>query len=66
MKSQIKTKDFVKIKFNSYDNLPLNKLLRLYNLTIIARFVFKENDINYTVQKKSTLKIVYITFSSMT
>ena len=42
MKSQIKTKDFVKVKFNSYDNLPLNKLLRLYNLTIIARFVFKE------------------------
>ena len=28
-------KDPVKINFNSDDNLPLNKLLKLYNLTII-------------------------------
>ena len=47
IKSQIKTKDFMKIKFNSFDNFPLNKLLRLYNLTAIVRFVFKVNDINY-------------------
>ena len=34
----------MKIKFNSGDNLSLNKLLRLYNLTIIVRSVFEENN----------------------
>ena len=33
-------KDFMKIKFNSDDNLPLNKTLKLYNMTIIIRCVF--------------------------
>ena len=33
-------KDFMKIKFNSDDNLPLNKLLKLHNLTIVVRSVF--------------------------
>ena len=28
-------KDFMKIKFNSYDNLPLNKTLKLHSITII-------------------------------
>ena len=36
-------KDFMKIKFNSDDNLPLNKTLKLYDLTIIVRSVFKED-----------------------
>ena len=36
-------KDFMKIKFNSDDNLPLNKTLRLHNLTIIVGSVFQEN-----------------------
>ena len=36
-------KDYMKIKFNSDDNLPLNKMLKLHNLTIIARSVFEEN-----------------------
>ena len=36
-------KDFVKIKFNSDDNLPLNKPLKLYMLTIIVRSVFEED-----------------------
>ena len=54
IKSQIKTidnkpseygKDSMKIKFNSDDKLPLNKLLKLYNLTIIFRSVFEEDNI---------------------
>ena len=35
-------KDFMKIKFNFDDNPPLNKILRLHNLTIIVRSVFQE------------------------
>ena len=37
----------MKIKFNSDDNLPLNKPLRLHNLTIIVRSVFKEKNRHY-------------------
>ena len=33
----------MKIKFNSDDNLPLNKILKLHNLTIVVRSVFQEN-----------------------
>ena len=33
-------KDFMKIKFNSDDNLSLNKILKLHNLTVIVRSVF--------------------------
>ena len=33
-------KDFMKIKFNSDDNLSLNKMLKLHILTIILRSVF--------------------------
>ena len=36
-------KDFMKIKFNSYDNLPLNKPLKLHVLTIIVRCIFEED-----------------------
>ena len=36
-------KDFMKIRFNSDDNLPLNKILKLHTLTIIARSVFQED-----------------------
>ena len=36
-------KDYMKIKFNSDDDLPLNKILKLHNLTIIVRSVFEEN-----------------------
>ena len=35
-------KDFKKIKFNSDDNLPLNKPLKFYSMTITLRSVFKE------------------------
>ena len=34
----------MKIKFNPDNNLPLNKILRLYNLTIIVRSVFQEDN----------------------
>ena len=34
-------KDFMKIKFNTDDNLPLNKPLKLYLLTIIVRSIFE-------------------------
>ena len=37
----------MKIKFNSDDNLPLNKILKLHNLTIVVRSVFQENSRYY-------------------
>ena len=36
-------KDYVGIKFNLDDDLPLNKILNLYMLTIIVRSVFEED-----------------------
>ena len=36
-------KDYMKIKFNSDDNLPLNKQLKFHNMTITIRSVFDEN-----------------------
>ena len=33
----------IKIKFSSDDDLPLNKILKLHNLTIVARSVFEED-----------------------
>ena len=33
-------KDSMKTKFDSDDNLPLGKILKLYNLTIVVRFAF--------------------------
>ena len=42
-------KDFMKIRFNSDDNLPLSKILKLYNLTIIVRSVFQDDN-NYFPQ----------------
>ena len=35
-------KDFTKIKFDTDDDLPLNKLLNLYLLTITVRSVFED------------------------
>ena len=40
-------KDFMKIKFNSDHNLPLNKTFKFYNLTIIVRSVFEEDNKYY-------------------
>ena len=36
-------KDFIKIKFDIDDNLPLNRTLKLHNMTIIIRSVFEED-----------------------
>ena len=36
-------KDYMKIKFISDDDLPLNKILKLHTLTIIVRSVFEED-----------------------
>ena len=33
----------MKIKFNSGHNLPLNKPLRYYNMTIVIRSVFEDD-----------------------
>ena len=40
-------KDFTKIKFNSDDNLPLNEIVTLHNLTIILESVFEEDEKYY-------------------
>ena len=37
-------KEHMKIKFSSHDNLPLNKVPNLHNLTIVVRSVFQENN----------------------
>ena len=39
--------DFMKIKFNLNDNLPLNKTLRLHNLTITVGSVFQKDNKYY-------------------
>ena len=36
-------KDYMKIKFNSDDNLPLNKQLKFHNMTVTIRSVFEED-----------------------
>ena len=36
-------KYYIKIKFSSDEDLPLNKILKLHMLTIIARSVFEED-----------------------
>ena len=53
MKNEIKTinggkenhreKDYMKIKFNSNDDLPLKKPLKFHNMTITIRSVLEEN-----------------------
>ena len=40
-------KDYLKIKFNSDDNLPLNKALKFHIMTITIRSVFQEDGKNY-------------------
>ena len=35
-------KDYMKIKFHSDDNLPINKQLKFHNMTITIRCVFEE------------------------
>ena len=37
-------KDYIKIKFESDDDLPINKPLIFHEMHIFVRFAFKEND----------------------
>ena len=39
--------DFMKIRLSSDNNLPLNKILKFYNLTIVLRSVFQEDSKYY-------------------
>ena len=39
---------YTKIKFHSDDNLPLNKILKLHNLTIVVRSISWEDKKCYT------------------
>ena len=41
-------RDYMKIKFNSDDDLPLNKPLKFHDMTITIRSVFKEDGKLYT------------------
>ena len=36
-------KDYLKIKFNPDDSLPLNKSLKFHNMTVTIRSVFEED-----------------------
>ena len=38
------TKDYTKIKFNSDDNLPLNKALKFYQMTVTIRCVISKDN----------------------
>ena len=38
------SKDYMKIRFSSDDNLPLNKLLKFHNMTVTIRSVFSEDN----------------------
>ena len=37
------------MKFNSDDDLPLNKILKFHNLTVIVRSVFEEDGKYYPI-----------------
>ena len=43
-------KDYMKIRFSSDDNLPLNKPLNIYNMTVTTRCVYLKKTINF-IQK---------------
>ena len=38
------SKDYMKIRFSSDDNLPLNKPLKFHNITVTIRCVFSEDN----------------------
>ena len=40
-------KKYMKIKFNSDDDLPLKKTLKLYKMVIVVRFVYHEGNKYY-------------------
>ena len=44
---QVYEKHFMENKFNSDDNLPLNKMLKIHNMTIVITSVFQEDNKYY-------------------
>ena len=48
-------KDFMKIKFNSDDDLSLNKPLKFHMMTIIIRFLFEDDKLYPQVFLDDTL-----------
>ena len=48
-------KDYMKIKFNSDDDLPLNKQLKFHNMTITIRSVFEDGKLYPQVFLDDTL-----------
>ena len=46
-KSEKYEKDFMKIKFNSDDNIPLNKQLNFLTITVIIRNIFEKDSKYY-------------------
>ena len=38
------SRDYMKIKFSSDDNLPLNKTLKFYQMTVTVRCVFSKHN----------------------
>ena len=40
-------KDFMKIKLDTYDSLPLNKTLKLHNMMTVIRSVIEEDSSSY-------------------
>ena len=61
MKKKIKIKkDYMKIKLNSDDDLPLNKPLKFRLVTITIRYVFEEDGKLYQVL--STLSVIWQVF----
>ena len=53
-------KDYMKIKFNSVDDLPLNKPLKFHAMTILIRFVFEEDGKPYPQVFQMTLCMSYV------
>ena len=63
-------KDYMKIRFNSDDNLPLNKPLKFYLMTITIRSVFEEDGKLYpqlflddTLSEINELKILMVFYT---
>ena len=48
-------KKYMKIKFNSDDDLPLNKTLKSHNIAIIVRTIFHEDN-----KKRAYVKVVTV------
>ena len=40
-------KDFMKTKFNSYNNLPLSKTVKFHEMILVAQSVFEEDNKYY-------------------